>query len=189
MGEEKATEDLETIAEEVRSCQLCPLARSRTHAVPGEGSVKAGVVFVGEGPGAEEDRQGRPFVGTAGKILNEALSSGGFKRQDIFITNTVKCRPPGNRIPAIEERSACYPYLLKQLEIIKPKIVCLLGKTAMETILGSGSLTMNRGKLIKHSDMNLFVTYHPAAVIYNPDLKRQIMSDIETLKHVLQESV
>ena len=144
-------------------------------------------MFIGEAPGAEEDRQGRPFVGAAGRLLTEALSLAGFRREEVFITNIVKCRPPGNRVPTNEERNACIPYLLRQMELIKPRIVCLLGRTPLETLIGPYSISKMRGKVVEKMGYKFFLTYHPAAAIYNPQLKQQFFDDIKTLKSLLGE--
>lgn len=180
--------ELEKIADEIISCTKCPLHKNRTNAVPGEGNYEAEVMFIGEAPGAEEDRQGRPFVGAAGKLLTEALNEAGFKREEVFITNIVKCRPPGNRVPTTEERNACIPYLLRQLELINPKIVCLLGRTPLETLIGPYSISRMRGRVVEKMGYKFFLTYHPAAAIYNPQLKQQFFDDIKTLKTLLGKS-
>ena len=180
-------EELEKIASEILSCTKCPLHKNRNNAVPGEGNYDAEVMFIGEAPGAEEDRQGRPFVGAAGRLLTEALSLAGFRREEVFITNIVKCRPPGNRVPTNEERNACIPYLLRQMELIKPRIVCLLGRTPLETLIGPYSISKMRGKVVEKMGYKFFLTYHPAAAIYNPQLKQQFLDDIKTLKLLLGE--
>jgi len=164
-------DSLEKVAEEVRVCALCRLAESRLNAVPGEGLGEARLFFVGEGPGSEEDRQGRPFVGRAGELLNEALQAAGLSRAEVFITNVVKCRPPGNRAPLKDEADACQPYLERQLALVQPEIVCLLGNTAIERFLGEAKPGI-RGKLTTVGDRRLFPTIHPAAAIYNPRLTK-----------------
>lgn len=174
-------DSLEVIAEEVRGCTLCKLSKKRTNAVPGEGSHLAKIMFIGEAPGRNEDEQGRPFVGAAGKLLTEALNEVGLQREDVFITNVVKCRPPDNRVPAPEERNACRPYLDRQIALINPKIICVLGRTAYESLLGGKSITANRGRLVKHGKHFYFLTVHPAAVIYNPGLKSVFRNDIANL--------
>jgi len=162
-------DSLEKVAEEVRVCTLCHLAESRRNPVPGEGSHKAQLFFVGEGPGLEEDRQGRPFVGRAGELLNQALEMAGLKRVEVFITNVVKCRPPGNRAPRKYEVDACRQYLERQLTLVQPKIILLLGNTAIERFLGEIKPGI-RGKLRIENGRRLFPTIHPAAAIYNPRL-------------------
>lgn len=175
------SDTLEAIANEVRRCTLCKLSEGRTNAVPGEGSSFAKIMFIGEAPGRSEDEQGRPFVGTAGKLLTEALHEAGLVREEVFITNVVKCRPPNNRVPAEEERSACRPYLERQIKLINPKIICILGRTAYESLLEGKSITSNRGKVVRYGNRFYFLTVHPAAVIYNPELKSLFKNDIVKL--------
>lgn len=174
------------IADEVRKCTLCKLCEKRTNAVPGEGSRSAKLMFIGEAPGRNEDEQGRPFVGAAGKLLTEALQEAGLSREDVFITNVVKCRPPDNRVPTDQERASCRPYLERQIKLINPKVICILGRTAYEALLKGGSIISNRGKLIQYENRFYFLTVHPAAVIYNPQLKtvfkKDILMLIESLK-------
>ena len=154
---------LEKIASEVIECPLCKLSRSRKNAVPGEGPISAKVIFIGEAPGKNEDQKGRPFVGLAGRILDEALQKAGIERSQVFITNIIKCRPPGNRIPEDDERAACRPYLDRQISLIAPRIICLLGATAYTAILGGKSIKENRGKIIKRNGQEYLITIHPAA--------------------------
>ena len=178
---------LEIIADEVRKCTLCRLSEGRTNAVPGEGNSFAKIMFIGEAPGRSEDAQGRPFVGAAGKLLTEALQEAGLSREDVFITNIVKCRPPNNRVPKEEERNACRPYLERQIALINPKIICILGRTAYESLLEGGSITSNRGKLVKHGNRFYFLTVHPAAIIYNPELKTVFRNDLVNLVNELKK--
>ena len=170
------SERLDDVKNRIISCTDCNLSKSRTNAVPGNGNYHSDVIFVGEAPGRNEDLQGKPFVGTAGQILSEALEYAGFTRDQVYITNVVKCRPPNNRQPITEERAACRSYLSEELEIIKPKIICILGNTAYSSLLGGSEITKNRGKIVKNNDHLYFVTVHPAAVIYNPGL-RQVLKD------------
>ena len=172
---------------QVISCTKCNLSKSRTNAVAGKGNYTAEIMFIGEAPGRSEDLKGEPFVGTAGKILTEALECAGLSRDDVFITNVVKCRPPNNRIPLEEEKNSCQQYLMNELDIIKPKIICILGNTAYGSILGGDSITKNRGKIIKKNDHLYFLTVHPAAVIYTPDLKQVLKDDIKTLVKILEK--
>ena len=178
---------LDIIADEVRKCTLCKLSECRTNAVPGEGNSFAKIMFIGEAPGRSEDEQGRPFVGAAGKLLTEALQEAGLSREDVFITNVVKCRPPNNRVPLEEERSACRPYLERQIKLINPRIICILGRTAYESLLGGSSITSNRGKLVRHGNRFYFLTVHPAAIIYNPELKSIFKKDIVDLVNELKK--
>jgi DNA polymerase len=181
------SEKLNDVRNRVISCVNCNLSKSRTNAVPGIGNEKSDVIFVGEAPGRNEDMQGKPFVGTAGQILSEALEFAGFTRDHVYITNVVKCRPPNNRQPITEERDACRQYLSKELEIIKPKIICILGNTAYSSLLDGSAITKNRGKLIKNNDQLYFVTVHPAAIIYNPGLKQVLKDDFVLLAKTLDK--
>ncbi len=170
-------ETLEDIAEEVRRCRRCSLHASRGKRVPGEGPKDASIVLVGEAPGREEDLQGRPFVGRAGKLLDGMLAEAGLRREDLFVTNVVKSRPPNNRKPTSAEIKACLPYLKRQLALIKPRVVGLLGGTAASALIGEGNIAGLRGKAIK-DDYLYVVTYHPAAILRNPRLRRVAMEDL-----------
>ena len=172
---------LEEIARLVRACERCDLCKTRTHAVPGLGSGRAGVMFVGEAPGRSEDLRGRPFVGQAGRILNEALQSAGVSRDDVYITNTVKCRPPNNRVPHASERDACGNYLDEEISILRPLVVCVMGNTAFGSLLGGSGITRSRGCIIRRKGMLYYPTVHPAAVIYNRDLDGVLRDDIVDL--------
>ena len=148
MGAQKHDDSLEKIAADVRGCPLCKLSRSRKNAVPGEGQLSAKIMFIGEAPGRSEDEKGRPFVGAAGRILDELLKKAGIERSEVFITNIVKCRPPNNRVPKEDDLTACRPYLDRQIALIKPKVICILGRTAYSSLLGGSSITANRGKIL-----------------------------------------
>ena len=174
-------DSLEKIASEIIGCPLCKLSRSRKNAVPGEGQVSAKLIFVGEAPGKNEDEQGKPFVGQAGRILNIAMEKAGIKRSEVFITNIVKCRPPDNRVPEADELSSCRPYLERQISRISPKIICILGGTAYSSILGGKSITADRGKIIKNKGQKYFLTVHPAAAIYNKSLRATLENDLSEL--------
>ena len=171
----------------VISCVKCDLSKTRTNAVPGIGNENSNVIFVGEAPGRNEDLQGKPFVGTAGKILSEALEYAGLSRDKVYITNVVKCRPPDNRQPNTLERAACNPYLVQELKMIKPKIICVLGNTAYGSLLNGTSITKHRGKIMKQNDQLYFVTVHPAAVIYNPALRQVLKDDMLLLAKTLDD--
>lgn len=177
--------EIDSISSQVISCVKCSLSKTRTNAVPGKGNPNAEILFIGEAPGRNEDLKGEPFVGSAGKILSEALDSAGLLRDDVYITNVVKCRPPNNRIPLQEEKDACNQYLAKELEIIKPKIICIMGNTAYGSLLNGNSITKNRGKIIEKGGQRYFLTIHPAAVIYNPELKSVLKDDMKTLVETL----
>lgn len=173
--------EIDSIRSQVISCIKCSLSKTRTNAVPGKGNPKAEILFIGEAPGRNEDLKGEPFVGSAGKILSEVLESVGLSRDDVYITNVVKCRPPNNRIPLQEEKDACNQYLAKELELIKPKIICIMGNTAYGSLLNGSSITKNRGKIIEKDGQRYFLTIHPAAVIYNQELKSVLKNDMKTL--------
>ena len=181
MGAQKQDDSLEKIAADVRGCPLCKLSRSRKNAVPGEGQLSAKIMFIGEAPGRSEDEKGRPFVGAAGRILDELLKKAGIERSEVFITNIVKCRPPNNRVPKEDELTACRPYLDRQIALIKPKVICILGRTAYSSLLGGSSITANRGKIVERAGQKYFLTFHPAAVIYNKGLLSALEADLKKL--------
>ena len=178
---------MDALSSQIISCTMCNLSKSRTNAVPGKGTHNAEIMFIGEAPGRSEDLQGEPFVGNAGKILSEALEYAGLSRNDVFITNVVKCRPPNNRVPLEEEKDTCNQYLMRELSIVKPKIICVLGNTAYGSILGGNSIMKNRGRIIKKNDQLYFLTVHPAAAIYTPSLKQVLKDDIRTLVRALEK--
>jgi DNA polymerase len=138
-------------------------------------------MFVGEAPGRSEDEKGRPFVGAAGKMLDNLLKKAGIDRSQVFITNVVKCRPPGNRVPEEDEVAACRPYLERQIALIQPRVICVLGRTAYSSLLGGGSISANRGKIIEKSGQKYFLTMHPAAAIYNKSLASVLEGDLKKL--------
>jgi uracil-DNA glycosylase len=181
MTPQKHEDSLEKIATDVRGCPLCKLARSRKNAVPGEGQISAKIMFIGEAPGRNEDEKGKPFVGAAGRILDDLLKKAGIERSQVFITNIVKCRPPNNRVPEEDELIACRPYLDRQIAIIKPKVICILGRTAYASILGGSSISANRGKIVERAGQKYFSTFHPAAVIYNKSLRSTLEADLKKL--------
>ena len=186
----KAT--LEVIAAEVRTCTRCRLAEGRTKAVPGEGHPDTEVVFVGEGPGQTEDQQGRPFVGRAGELLVKWLASIGWRRQEVFITNIVKCRPPGNRDPEPDEIAACAPYLQRQLEVLDPAVVVTLGRFSMGHFRPGERITQIHGTQAPAPaatgtrDGVAFALFHPAAALRSTEVERQSYEDIAGLPHVLE---
>jgi len=182
-----SNDSLEKIATEVVGCSLCKLSRSRKNAVPGDGQTSAKIIFIGEAPGKNEDEKGRPFIGVAGRILDEALQKAGIERSQVFITNIVKCRPPGNRIPEDDECSACRPYLDRQISLIAPRIICILGATAYSSILGGKSITQNRGKIIKRKGQKYLITIHPAAAIYNKNLRHALEDDLSSLSQEIKK--
>ncbi|HEX2251606.1 MAG TPA: uracil-DNA glycosylase [Gemmatimonadales bacterium] len=177
---------LEEVAERIRTRHCCALCPNRTNAVPGEGSAAAKLFLVGEGPGATEDAQGRPFVGQAGNLLNGILEAIEIPRESVYITNIVKCRPPQNRKPLPDEIAACIPYLHRQIEIVKPKVILALGGTAGEAILGvRKSLGELRGKVHTYNGIPLIVTYHPAALLRNPHWKKPTWDDVRIARQLL----
>jgi uracil-DNA glycosylase family 4 len=174
-------DSLDQVAKEVIVCRLCPLSESRRNAVPGEGSPHAKVMIVGEAPGYNEDLQGRPFVGSAGQLLNELLESIGVKRESVFITNIVKCRPPENRPPRISERKACRPYLSRQLSLVGPAIVCPMGNAALSSLVGQRSIGESHGRSIEEEGIVYLPLYHPAAALYDNSLKGVLFEDFKAL--------
>ena len=180
-------QNLEKIRQQVLECKNCELYKTRTNSVPGKGNYNADVMFVGEAPGRNEDLKGEPFVGVAGKKLTLVLEEVGISRDDVYITNTVKCRPPGNRIPSKTEKEKCQDYIAKEIKIIKPKIICVLGNTAFASILGGSEITKYRGKVARKGDQLYFITIHPAATIYNQELIKVLKEDIKKLFLVTRE--
>src|SRR5512136_1265356 len=171
---------LEATAATIRGCTRCRLHATRTNAVPGEGAVRAAVLLVGEAPGRDEDMSGRPFVGRAGRILDAALGAARLPRESVFITNVVKCRPPGNRRPKPDEVAACRTYLMGQIACVQPRVVVMLGATALRALLGPGhNLKAARGKLLHLGGLSVVATYHPAAVLYNRRLERRLRRDLK----------
>ena len=169
--------------EQIHECVKCPLGYSRTKFVFGTGNPKADVMFVGEAPGADEDRQGEPFVGRAGQLLNKIIESVGLKREDVYICNIIKCRPPNNRAPLPMEIEACTPYLLKQIELIKPSFIISLGRTAAQWLLQTNdNLGKLRGTVHDYRGIKLIVTYHPAALLRNENWKRPTWEDMKMFK-------
>ena len=179
--------EFDDLDEQIRSCALCPLSQERTNAVPGEGSRSADVMFIGEGPGFHEDRQGRPFVGPAGKFLDELLNGIGLRREDVYITNMVKCRPPNNRDPLPAELAACRPYMDRQLDLIKPKVIATLGRFSFSKFFPNEAISRARGKSRKWASYTVFPLYHPAAALHNPGLRPVIEEDFSKLPALIQE--
>lgn len=179
-------------------CRRCGLYKTRKNPVPGEGRIDAEVVFVGEAPGAREDETGRPFVGAAGKLLTELLESIGLKRGDVYITNIVKCRPPGNRDPREEEIRACLPYLVRQLRLIEPHVIVALGRHAARVLFSLAGLrwanmSVMHGRVydavVEGIRVKLVATYHPAAALYNPGLRDKLVSDFkDSIRRAIESS-
>lgn len=177
--------------EKIGSCMLCRLCETRTKAVPGSGNIEnPSVVFIGEGPGKNEDLQGKPFVGRGGKLLDELLQVAGLERNQVYITNIVKCRPPKNRKPKPDEIVICTSnYLEKQLDILKPKIICTLGATALEDFTGEKKMGPNHGRLAhsRKSEIPVFPTYHPASVFRNRSLRTLLEDDLKKVSKIARE--
>jgi uracil-DNA glycosylase family 4 len=177
------------IIDQVLACRLCPLARTRTRAVPGEGRPRADLMFVGEAPGRDEDIQGRPFVGRAGQLLTKIIAAMGFQREDVFITNVVKCRPPENRTPGREEIEACRPYLAGQIELIRPKVIIALGKVAADFFIRSSrGMTQLRGEFYDYRGIRVMPTFHPAYILRQENVKgvkRQVWQDMQKVMKIL----
>ena len=180
-------QELQSIKQNVIECVKCDLCKTRTNSVPGKGNFKSSVIFVGEAPGRNEDKNGEPFIGVAGKKLSAALESAGVSREDVYITNIVKCRPPKNRIPTSTERETCQDYLKQEISIIKPKIICILGNTAFNSLLGGSEITKFRGKIVLKDNQLYFLTVHPAATIYNQELIKVLNKDILKLFDLITE--
>lgn len=183
-------ESLEQVAMEVRSCQACALHGCRTKVVVGEGDPKAELVFVGEGPGEEEDLQGRPFVGPAGQLLDRIISAMGLSRREVFICNVVKCRPPANRTPRPEEVEACSQFLFRQLRAISPKVICALGAVAAQTLLSSPEpIGKLRGRFHQWEGVALMPTFHPSYLLRNPERKREVWEDMKQILGLLGRQI
>jgi uracil-DNA glycosylase family 4 len=179
--------ELSDLAKEVLACTRCALAQTRTKAVPGEGPANASIMFVGEGPGFHEDQQGRPFVGAAGQFLNELLQSIGLKREDVYITNVVKCRPPNNRDPQVDEIEACHPYLDRQIALIKPKVIVTLGRFSMARAFPNEKISSIHGQPRKIEGIVYVPMYHPAAALHQPMLRKTVEDDFKQLPRILAE--
>ncbi len=183
----KEPSSLEIIQQDIKICKKCELCNTRNNAVPGIGDENADVVFIGEAPGKNEDLHGEPFIGTAGKRLDDALENAGLTRSSVYITNIVKCRPPNNRVPNDTEKSMCNNYLEEELQIINPKIICLLGNTPFYSILGGKEISKNHGQIIHKNNRVYFISFHPAATIYNQKLLDVFKNDIKKLVNELQK--
>ena len=179
---------LPLLKKRVKECKKCSLADTRRNVVFGEGSSRARLVFIGEAPGEDEDAQGRPFVGRAGKLLDRMIEKIGLRREEVYICNVLKCRPPNNRDPEQEEAKTCKEYLLAQLELIGPKIICTLGRHAYNTLLGvDESITRIRGIPTKYKGTTVLPTYHPSFLLRNDNRVKEAWEDMERLKQLLRE--
>lgn len=185
----KAEEALKTIAEQVSSCTKCELHKGRTKAVPGEGPTHAEIMFIGEGPGAREDKLGRPFVGAAGRFLDELLEQADVTRADVWITNVVKCRPPGNRDPQLVEIETCTSnYLDNQIKIVNPSIIVTLGRHSMSKFFTKAKITQIHGQMQKVGSRFVIPMFHPAAALHQSSLKPVILADFAKLPELLKEA-
>jgi uracil-DNA glycosylase family 4 len=181
---------LETIWKDLKGCQRCKLHTGRTHIVFGEGNPHADLVFIGEGPGYHEDQQGKPFVGKAGELLTRIIQAIGLRREEVYITNIVKCRPPNNRNPEPDEILICKTFLRRQLEIIQPKIICALGKVAAQTLLKTAiPISRLRGRFHDYHGIKLMPTYHPAYLLRNPGGKRLVWEDMQLVQKAYEAVV
>jgi uracil-DNA glycosylase len=179
-------DSLERIREDIGDCTRCKLHKARTNIVFGVGNPKAQLVFIGEGPGHDEDVQGEPFVGRAGKLLTQMIEAMGLRRQDVYICNVVKCRPPENRLPERDEITICSPFLVRQLAVIQPKVVCCLGACAAQTLLGTNQgISRFRGEWFDYRGTKLIATYHPAYLLRNPNAKPEVWKDLQKVMSVL----
>ena len=174
--------DLAELNREILQCRRCRLHESKTHYVPGEGSNRPGILFVGEGPGETEDQFGRPFIGKAGQLLDKIIQKMGMQRGDVFIANVVKCRPPGNRLPEPEEIATCSPFLRRQINAIRPLFICTLGSCAVQTLLSTSEpVSRLRGRFLDYQGIRVLPTFHPAYLLRNPEKKREVWEDMKLL--------
>ena len=180
--------EFDELVQQVNNCTLCTLSQKRSKAVPGEGSRTANIMFVGEGPGYHEDQQGRPFVGRAGKLLEELLASIGLKREQVYITNMIKCRPPNNRDPLPSEITACKPYLDKQIEMIGPKVIVTLGRYSFSKFFPGETIGKARGKPRRWNGRTVYPIYHPAAALRNSNLRSALEKDFSKLPALLDKT-
>ena len=183
--------EYKNLEEKIKKCRSCQLRGTCSQVVPGEGSPKAEILFIGEAPGAEEDKQGRPFVGASGKFLSQMLETINLKREDVFIANVLKCRPPANRDPLPEEAAACWPWLLEQIKAIKPKLIVPLGRHAMERFLPNQKISQIHGTAVRREIPEIgkqvfYVLYHPAAALYQGNLREVLMADFKKIPKVLK---
>ena len=176
------------LVRKIRECTDCFLCQDRTQAVPGSGLLEAELMFIGEAPGFHEDRNGLPFVGPAGKILDELLASVGLKRSDIYITNVVKCRPPSNRDPYPAEVAACKPYLDAQIRMVNPRVIITLGRFALENFFPGAKISKAKGIVREWNGRTVYPVYHPAAALHNPSLKERLFEDFSRLPKVVSDA-
>ncbi len=184
---EAAPGDYSTLIEEIKSCTLCPLSEGRTNAVPGEGNPLASIMFIGEAPGFNEDRQGRPFVGAAGGVLDNMLATIGLGRYDVYIGNMLKCRPPDNRDPKPSEMDTCRPYLDRQIDLIDPKVIVTLGRHSFGKFFPGEAIGKSRGRPRRWRGRTVFPVYHPAATLHNPRLRPVLEEDFRKLPGLIDD--
>ncbi len=175
---------MDKIRKEIINCNKCNLCKDRKNAVPGEGNIHSKIFFIGEAPGENEDREGIPFCGRSGKLLDELLESINLKREDIFITNIVKCRPPQNRDPKEDEITACSPYLKIQIKLIDPILICTLGRYSTSLFLKDRKISQIHGKVFKYGKYKIIPLYHPAVGLYNPNMKSVLREDFQIIKTI-----
>jgi len=185
VGNEVRFNSLRGLEINTSTCTRCRLSATRKNVVPGEGPEKAELMFVGEGPGSEEDATGRPFVGRAGRLLDQAMKEADIGREDVYITNLVKCRPPDNRQPMEDEMNACHDFLVAQIEFVDPVIVCTLGATALMRVLGKRGISSHRGRIFRQSGRIIVPTFHPAGALRNPLLKPFFLSDVKEVGRLI----
>ena len=192
---ESLTNDFAALVEEIRGCTLCPLSEGRTNAVPGEGDPHADIMFIGEAPGFHEDRQGRPFVGASGGVLDDMLAAIGLNRSDVFICNMIKCRPPDNRDPQPSEMDACRPYLDRQIDLIDPVVIVTLGRHSFGKFFPGEKIGQSRGRARRWTDgrggkdRTVFPVYHPAAILHNPRLRTALEEDFRKLPDLIRSKI
>ena len=187
-GDWKRSTDLDELDEKIHNCIKCPLGKTRNKFVFGSGNPDADIMIIGEAPGKDEDKQGLPFVGRAGQLLTKILAAINLSRDDVFIANIIKCRPPNNRRPAPDEVEKCEPYLQKQIELIKPKFILSLGLTSINTLLKKKhKMADTRGHILKYHGIDLLVTYHPAALLRNPHWKKKTWEDVKLLRKLYDD--
>lgn len=182
--------ELKEMEEEVKGCNRCQLREGCQQVVFGEGNPKALIMLVGEGPGGDEDRLGRPFVGRAGQLLDRILEAAGFKREEVYIANVVKCRPPNNRTPTHEEVQACYPHLQRQIKIISPRIIICLGALSTKVLVDSrAQITRTRGRWLEREGLKIMPTFHPAALLRDPKKKKLVWQDFQEVEREYKELI
>src|SRR3989339_470152 len=191
MSASNKSEELKKVTDEISVCVKCPFSKTRTNTVPGSGSAEAEVMFIGEAPGFHEDQKGIPFCGAAGKFLDEMLEGIGYTRDQVFIANTLKCRPPENRDPEESEKEACKPYLERQIEIIDPKLIVCLGRHSVATFLpGAGGISKLHGHAVKRPNGRVYLAlYHPAAALHNGGLRSTLIEDFGKIPAILKKIV